>query len=334
MPLPQYFAWGLCGVPACEVTALGAGTQLWNPRARDFSSLVERQGWRAKLPPLRNAWDVLGPLQFEVADKTGLPVETPVLCGLQDDGAHLARYLAAGLEDFALIATGARPVICAPGLPLDRLDPLRDTASSTDLLGRPAACARFVRGREYAAIAGPDASAARPTVVDVEALVAERVMALPSFARSGGPYPGIGGKGRISGPRPRSPGARAALASLYLALMASAGLDLLEARSQVIVDGSFADDPLFAALLAALRPGQPVAVSTEPNGRAQGAALLVGWAQRRTPVKLGLRPVEPAAIRGLQTYAAAWRTAVDAIERDPSIVVRASARRRAPAPPA
>jgi sugar (pentulose or hexulose) kinase len=334
LPLAQYWAWRLCGVPACEVTSLGAQTQLWDPRQRDFSSLVERQGWRDRLPPLRNAWDVLGPLQFEVADKTGLPVETAVLCGIQDDSANLARYLAAGLEEFALISTGARPIICAPSLPLGRLDPLRDTASGTDLLGRPVACARFVGGQEYAAIAGPEGAAARPTRAEVEALIAAGVMALPSFAPSGGPYPGTGGKGRISGPPPRSPAARAALASLYVALMASVGLDLLESRSQVIVDGSFADEPLFATLLAALRPGQPVAVSTEPNGRAQGAALLVGWAERRTPAKLGLRPVEPAATRGLEAYARDWRAAVDAIGRDPALAVRASARRRAPAPPA
>ncbi len=329
LPLPQYWAWGLCGVPACEVTSLGAETQLWNPRERDFSSLVERQGWRDKLPPLRNAWDVLGPLQFEVADKTGLPVETPVLCGIQDEGANLARYLAAGLEDFALIAAGARPIVWTPGLPLDRLDPLRDTGARTDLLGRPVACARFIGGQEHAAIAGPQGLAARPTAAAVEALVAARVMALPSFARSGGPYPGTGGKGRISGPRPRSPEARAALASLYVALMASVGLDLLEARGLIIVDGSFAADPLFPALLAALRPGQPVAVATEPNGRAQGAALLVGWTARRTPARLGLRPVAPAVIRGLERYALDWRAAVDAIERDPARALRASARRRA-----
>jgi L-fuculokinase len=315
LPLPQYCAWGLCGVPASEVTSLGAETQLWNPRERRFSSLVEREGWEDKLPPLRNAWDVLGPLQFEVADKTGLPVETPVLCGIHDHSAVLARYLAAGLEDIALISTGARPIICNPSLPLERLEPLRDTASGTDLLGRPVAYARFMGGREYAVIAGSEARAARPTVADVEALIERRVMALPSFARSGGPYPGTAGKGRISGSRPRSPEARAALASLYVALMASVGLDLLDARGRVIIDGSFADDPLFAALLAALRPGQPVAVSTEPNGRALSAALLVGWAARQTPIKLALRPVEPAAISGLAAYAADWRAAAEAIQR-------------------
>ncbi len=334
LPWPQYWAWGLCGVPACEATSLGAQTQLWNPRERDFSSLVERQGWRDRLPPLRNAWDVLGPLQFEVAAKTGLPLETPVLCGIQDEGANLARYLSAGIEDFALIATGTRPMICNPGLPLDRLDPLRDTASGTDLLGRPVACARFVGAKEYAAIAGPDGLAARPGAAEVQALIADRVMALPSFARSGGPYPGIGGKGRISGPRPRSPEARAALATLYVALMASVGLDLLEARGQIIVDGSFAEDPLFPGLLAALRAGQPVAASSEPYGRALGAASLVGWPDRRMPTEARLRPVEPLAVRGLETYAARWRAAVDAIERDPPRGVRASARRRAAGPPA
>lgn len=313
LPLPQYWAWGLCGVPASEVTSLGAQTQLWDPRARRFSSLVEREGWADKLPPLRDAWEVLGPLQFEVADKTGLPLETPVLCGIQDQSAVLARYLAAGLEDFALISTGPRPMICNPSLSLDRLEPLRDTASCTDLLGRPVVCARFVGGEEYAAIAGPGGLAARPTVADVEALIGRRVMALPSFARSGGPYPGAGGKGRISGRRPRSPEARAALATLYVALMASVGLDLLDARGQVIVDGSFADQPLFTALLAALRRGQPVMVATEPNGRALGAALLVGWAERRTPIKVALRAIEPPAIPGLAAYAADWRATADAI---------------------
>jgi L-fuculokinase len=33
LPFAQYWSWGLCGVPASEVTSLGAQTQLWNPRA-------------------------------------------------------------------------------------------------------------------------------------------------------------------------------------------------------------------------------------------------------------------------------------------------------------
>jgi L-fuculokinase len=316
LPFPQYWAWGLSGVPACEVTSLGAQTQLWNPRERDFSSLVEGQGWRERFPPLRNAWDVLGPLQLEVAARAGLPVETPVLCGIHDSNANYTRYLAAGLDDFTLISTGTWLISFNPSLPLERLDPLRDTVSNSDLLGRPVACARFMGGREYALIAGADEPAAQPDESAVAALVARGVMALPSFTRSGGPFPGTGAKGRIVGPPPQNAQERSALACLYVALMASVGLDLLESRAQVIVDGSFAETPLFTALLAALRPDQPVLVSTERNGTALGAALLVGWAERTVPAPLPLRPITPAAIPGLRAYAENWRLAVEAIERD------------------
>jgi sugar (pentulose or hexulose) kinase len=317
LPFAQYWAWGLSGVPASEVTSLGAQTQLWSPRERDFSSLVKRQGWLDRFPPLRHAWDELGPLQFEVAAKTGLPLETPVLCGIHDSNANLARYLAAGLEDFALISTGTWLITFNPSLPLDELDPLRDTVSNTDLLGRPVASARFMGGREYALIAPPEAGAASPTAATVATLIARGTMALPSFTRSGGPFPATGGLGRISGPAPRSARERTALACLYVALMASVGLDLLQARAQVIVDGSFAGNPLFTALLAALRPDQPVLVPSERrNGTALGAALLFGWTERTAPAPLPLKSAAPVAIPGLATYALDWRAAADATPRD------------------
>ena len=312
LPFAQYWAWGLSGVPACEVTSLGAQTQLWNPRERAVSSLVRQQGWADKFPPLRNAWEVLGPLQFEIASKCELPAEIPVLCGIYASGANFARYLAAGLDDFTLVSTGEWLVAYQPHLSLDQLEPLRDTAANVDLLGRPIACARFMGGREYALIAGPGCATARAEMADVEALIAAGTMALPSFTSGGGPFPGTSGKGRIvgaaSGPGP----ARAALASLYLALMASACLDLLRSRGRVIVDGPFADDHLFTRLLAALRPGQPVAVSTQRHGAALGAALLWGWAERTGPVPVDLTPAPAPRIAGLAPYERRWRAAAEA----------------------
>ena len=53
LPYPQYWAFRLCGVAATEATSLGAHTDLWNPRLRDLSSLVDRQGWRQLMPPVR-----------------------------------------------------------------------------------------------------------------------------------------------------------------------------------------------------------------------------------------------------------------------------------------
>ena len=311
LPFAQYWAWGLAGVPACEVTSLGAQTQLWNPRERAFSSLVEQQGWADKFPPLRSAWEVLGPLQFEIAKKCHLPADIPVMCGIYASGANMARYLAAGLDDFTLISTGEWLVVYQPHLPLAQLEPLRDTAANVDLLGRPVACARFMAARECAAITGAEARDASAEVADLKALVAAGTMALPSFTRSGGPFPGTSGKGQIVGAQPNSGRARVALASLYLALMASACLDLLRSRGQVIIDGAFADERLFTGLLAALRPGQSVAVSSPRQGAALGAALLWGWSERTAPAPLDLKPVVAPRIAGLAAYERRWRTAAE-----------------------
>lgn len=307
LPFPQYWAWGLCGVPASEVTSLGAHTQLWNPRERRFSSLAEAEGWAQKFPPLRNAWDTLGCLQLEVAERCELPADVQVLCGIHDSNANFARYLAAGLEDFTLISTGTWMITFQPNLPLDQLHPLRDTVSNSDLLGRPVASARFMGGREYAALAGPDARDVSAALVDVADIMARETLPVPSFTDTGGPFPGTGGKGQILGPAPASPEGRVALASLYVALMASVELDLLQSRGQVIVDGPFAENRLFAALLAALRPDQEIAVSTEREGTALGAALLWGWRERAAPVALRLTRISPAEVAGLAAYAARWR---------------------------
>jgi sugar (pentulose or hexulose) kinase len=312
LPFAQYWAWGLAGVPACEVTSLGAQTQLWDPRERALSSLVRQQGWADKFPPLRSAWEALGPLQLELARKCDLPDDLPVLCGIYASGANLARYLAAGLDDFTLISTGEWLVVYQPQLPLAQLEPLRDTAANVDLLGRPVACARFMAGREYAAVAGVNGGDDSAEVADVEALVTCGTMALPSFTTSGGPFPGTSGRGRIVGPPPNCGRARAALARLYLALMTSACMDLLRSRGQVIIDGPLADDPLFTGLLAALCPGQPVAVSGERHGAALGAALLWGWSERTAAAPLDLRPVAPPRIDGLAAYARRWRAAAEA----------------------
>ena len=65
--------------------------------------------------------------------------------------------------------------------------------------------------------------------------------------------------------------------------MASASLDLLRSANPVIVDGGFVEDPLFARLLAALRPHQRVALSGQREGTAIGAALLWRWPEQEGP---------------------------------------------------
>jgi sugar (pentulose or hexulose) kinase len=306
LPFAQYWAWRLCGVPASEVTSLGAQTQLWNPRERDFSELAKDEGWDTLVPPLRNGWDTLGPLQLEIADKCQLPPETPVLCGVHALGARYARYLAAGLDDFTLLSRGRWLIGWNTALPLARLDPFRNTVSNMDLLGRPVACARFMAGREHALIAGED-NRGEAGLADVEALIAAGTVALPGFADSGGPYPESAGRGLIAGPMPGTARARSALATLYVALMTSAMLDLLRSANRLVLEGGRAEDLLLARLLAALRPDQQVDYVREADGAALGAALLWGWQDRREPVPLDLETIAAPEIADLATYAQRWR---------------------------
>jgi len=307
--LPQYWAWRLCGEAAVEATSLGAQGQMWAPVARDFSSLVDRHGWRGRFPPLRPAWEALGPLKPELAGRAGLPLETPVLCGIHDSNANYLRYLAAGRRSFSLLSTGTWIIGFNPRQDLKALDSARDMVSNTDARGAPVASSRFMGGREYALLAGEAARDVAATAADAATLIAQGTLALPDFSGTGGPY--LGRTGRIVGPVPATPGQHAALATLYTALVTDTCLDLLGPADEVIVDGAFADNALFCGLIAALRTGQPVRVSDKANGTVVGAALLWGWEARTAAAPLSLRDVAPAEVAGLADYAERWRAMAD-----------------------
>jgi sugar (pentulose or hexulose) kinase len=90
-------------------------------------------------------------------------------------------------------------------------------------------------------------------------------------------------------------------------LLPAVGFDLLEARDELLLDGGFAANPLYAGLLGALRPGQPVRVNRAQEGTATGASLLASWHDPDATVPLVLEPCPAVAIEGLQAYAAEWR---------------------------
>ncbi|MGY3549175.1 hypothetical protein ACVW0W_004942 [Bradyrhizobium sp. USDA 4469] len=151
---PQYWTWRLSGVAVSEVTSLGAHTDLWAPRRGQVSSLVKALGVDHLLPPLRRAFDPLGPIRPEIAALTGLAPETQVFCGIHDSNASLLPYLVSRQAPFTVLSTGTWVILMCVGLSLDQLDPRDDTLANVDALGRPIACGRFMGGREYATIAG------------------------------------------------------------------------------------------------------------------------------------------------------------------------------------
>ncbi|MHA1524203.1 MAG: FGGY-family carbohydrate kinase [Alphaproteobacteria bacterium] len=308
---PQFWAWKLTGVAASEITSLGAQTHLWAPRKKSFSSLARQRGWNALMPPRRAAWAPLGPLLPDLQARLGVGQDVPVLCGIHDSNANYLRYLAGLNAPFTLLSTGTWIIGFNAQTPLERLDAARDTVANIDVEGRPVAASRFMGGREFELVAGPGNAAA--SLADIGKIIAQQTFALPSFTDSGGPMPGTGGKGCIVGSQPISPGERAALATLYVALMISASLDAIGSDGPIIVDGPFARAPAFLAVLAALRPAQTIDASVETQGTTLGAALLPGWPDQRYKPNLALRRQNPGDLPGITAYATQWRTLAEAI---------------------
>ena len=303
---PQYWAWRLGGEPSSELTYLGAHSHLWSPISNDFSSLVERQGWRRLFPPIRPAWAEIGHIADEVARQTGLAADCRILCGIHDSNAAYLRYLLGFERAFSLVSSGTWIVVLSAAQSLEQLDGTRDVLANVDVDGQPVPSARFMGGREFERLAGRDVGVAA-SIADVERLLARSTLALPSYA-PGGPFPNRAGQ--VEGPPPRSAAERVALATLYVALMTDVALDLLASRDDVIVDGGFAGSELYCALLAALRPGQSVSRNLSEEGTAGGASLLAGWSRRRvdrSASAIALDTVPMVEIEGLRGYAEHWR---------------------------
>lgn len=303
---PQYWAWRLCGVAASEVTSLGCHTDLWNPSRRDYSSLVETMGWAPLLPPLRDAWAPLGPLLPELVAATGLPADCQIICGIHDSNASLLRYLVGQPDGQArtVLSTGTWLIAASIGGSTGGLDEHQDMLTNTNALGAPVPCMRFMGGREYASLAGPELAPC--SEAELAKLIAQQTFALPCFAESGGPF--AGREGQIIGPAPATPAERSALATLYAVLMTDHCLSALGAHSPVVVEGSFTANRFFGPLLVALRPGQPVAVSDDSSGTTAGGWMLARWGQSPVASETAVQALELA---GWQDYRRQWQALVN-----------------------
>lgn len=302
---PQYWAFRLCGVAASEVTSLGAHTDLWNPHEGKFSTLVTGQNWTRLFPPMRPAWAVLGELGPEIAERVGFSQPCLVLCGVHDSNASLVPYL--GSEHPTVVSTGTWVIsMVAGGNP--RLYEERDMLANVNVLGQPVPTARYMGGREFEAIL----QAPIPQGSDwgwIEQVIYESIYALPSFSDNGGAFSRI--RGQFLPYRPDTAELRYALASLYSALMVDLQLDWLESRQAIHLEGSFSKNPFIPALLAALRPQQPVFTSSEASGTTLGAFYLAHWQEAKP--EFAKRAIAPAPVADLANYKQEWRAKAAAL---------------------
>lgn len=302
---PQYWTWRLTGVAACEPTSLGAHTDLWNPAAGTFSTLVDSCGWRPLFPPLASPFDVAGPILPAVAARTGLAPSTPVVSGIHDSNASLLPHLMARTPPFTVVSTGTWVIVFAVGADVAGLDPARDGLANVDAFGRPVPSARWMGGREFDLLTA--GGGAEPAPGEIARVVAEAVMVLPSFVAGSGPFPHRTG-GWSHDPATLSPGMRTAAVSLYAALMTAEAIAVAGGAGPVVLDGPFTRNAPFRAALQRL-VGRPVVAGGGTTGTSAGAALLA--LGRDHP--LVLPPDEPTpdlAGIDLDAYAATWRRRV------------------------
>ncbi len=303
--LPQYWAWRLSGVAASELTILGAQSHLWSVPDHRFAPIVAARSWTHLMPPVAPAWRTLGALLPALARRTGLPETTRVLCGIHDSSANFYRYQAAGMRDFTLVSTGTWIVGLSDQTA--SLDESRAMTCNADPYGDPLTGALCMGGREFSLIAGPQPPGAVAEPALVAKMVAQGSLPVPWFGEDHGLLPGLARRGHIAGLAPQSPAERRALAVLATVLLTDLLLDVLGGSGRVVLDGTFATDRLYPALVASLRPEQPILFNLDPYGAAAGAALLAGHESRTAPVTLALQSPPALDIPGLPAYRALWR---------------------------
>ncbi|WP_245511003.1 FGGY-family carbohydrate kinase [Martelella mediterranea] len=308
LPYPQYWGYLLTGNRAGEVTSWGCHSDLWSPRQRSFSPLVEALGLSDKMPPLRGADQQLGSILPEIAAKSGLPAGCPVYTGIHDSNASLLPHLWSRRQPFSVVSTGTWVIAMSVGGRSPTLDERRDTLINVNAFGEPVPSARFMGGRVFEVAAPAEDVVA--TDDDRAALLRDSLMLMPSVIGDTGPFQGVIG-GWTDDEETLTPGMRLVGVSWYLALMTAVCLDLTAASGPVIVEGPFAENADYLSMLSAA-VGRPLFKSTGSGTSAGAAGLVIGDVAPRVQVSRSIDP--PENFDTLATYAEAWRHKAERIE--------------------
>ena len=309
MTYPQYWAWWLSGVAANEPTSLGCHTDLWRPREGSYSSLIDRLGLRSLMAPVRSAFEPLGPVLPQIAERIGLTRQVSVYCGIHDSNASLLPHLVGRDAPFAVVSTGTWAISFAVGGDLDHLDPTRDTLANVDAYGRAVPAARFMGGREFDTLKAELGEFSSGAALDAMPRVIRRGLTLlPNIAPGSGPFPQR--KRQWLNDQAAGSAERWAAACLYMALMTETCLELIGAKGPALVEGPFSANPLYLRALRSLLKREVLAVSGS-TGTAHGAAMLAANPCKSDQTLASADPLPS----DLAAYRRAWRAHAGALQR-------------------
>lgn len=298
---PQYWGHRLTGVASCDVTSIGCHTDLWLPHEGRFSQLPQTLGITQKIAPVLKPSDILGPVLPDIARHTGLAPDTPVCVGIHDSNASLYPHILAQEGLFSVVSTGTWVVAMVMGGTETPLDPSRDTLINVNAQGHAVPSARFMGGREYEMIQQGHTKA--PSAQDVAEVLDRALMILPAVDPRTGPYAGQDMRWTQTEPA-FGTGLRTATLSFYLAMMTDTCLRLAGAKGATIIEGPFARNHEFTAMLRAAT-GRAVLTSDAATGTSVGAALLFADRSGLATPKV---VQTPKALSKYQDYATRWRS--------------------------
>jgi len=304
---PQYWAWKLSGEVATEITSLGCHTDLWSIKTNSPSSLLETLGLREALPSLQKAWEPIGLIKESLATELDLNPDCAIYPGVHDSNAGYLPILRQPKTNRpTVVSTGTWSVIMDGNTDVKTLDASRDMLVNIDAEGSTLATARYMGGREFGLICEKLNTDIATTFVDedIEAIINSNTFIMPSFASGSGPFPDH--KGQIDFDSGAFTINGKAAATIYAALMLNNILKRLNpnAKQDILIEGSFAQNSVLCGLLAALNPERKVRTQNTGNGVTEGCFLLTRWEEVLTEQSNPI--VAPYMPETFLKYAALW----------------------------
>ena len=270
----QYWAWRLSGVAVSEVTSLGAQSHLWNTLEKNWSKIVYKKNWHKLLPPVKQTFSCLGKIREKLVKNYNLPRDMLVYVGGHDSSINFYRYQAAGLKNICAISTGTWIVAMADNVTLNLIKESLSMTINSDVSGEIVGGSLAQGGREYEILSNANSKDFRVDIPSLIKIIKQQTIAIPSFGNYDGPFPGSANRGKIFGPIPKNQKEKHALAVLYTALLTFTCAEKFGNNRDLILDGSYLRDTVFAQIVAKLCDKRKTYFDNETYGIASGAALL------------------------------------------------------------